>query len=66
MYTFFSIVFGLIWLVASFLLLFRVWDKIGPVVNGISSNHIVQAASMVITFLIIYGIPAWIWVKLFG
>ena len=35
MYTFFSIVFGLIWAVASFLLLFKVWDVLGPIVLGI-------------------------------
>ena len=26
MYTFFSIVFGIIWAIASFVLLFKVWD----------------------------------------
>ena len=46
MYTFFSIVFGLIWAVASFLLLFKVWDVLGPIVLGISKNHIVQALAM--------------------
>ena len=61
MYTFFSIVFGLIWAVASFLLLFKVWDVLGPIVLGISKNHIVQAAA-----LVIIGVPAWCWVKLFG
>ena len=61
MYTFFSIVFGLIWAVASFLLLFKVWD-----VLGISKNHIVQAAALVITYIVIFGVPAWCWVKLFG
>ena len=34
MFTFFSIVFGLIWAVASFLLLFKVWDGLGPIVLG--------------------------------
>ena len=43
MYTFFSIVFGLI-----------------------SKNHIVQAAALVITYIVIFGVPAWCWVKLFG
>ena len=66
MYTFFSIVFGLIWAVASFLLLFKVWDVLGPIVLGISKNHIVQAAALVITYIVIFGVPAWCWVKLFG
>ena len=62
MYTFFSIVFGLIWAVASFLLLFKVWDVLGPIVLGISKNHIVQAAALVITYIVIFGVPAWCWV----
>lgn len=66
MYTFFSFVFGLIWAVASFLLLFKVWDVLGPIVLGISKNHIVQAAALVITYIVIFGVPAWCWVKLFG
>ncbi len=66
MYTFFSTVFGLIWAVASFLLLFKVWDVLGPIVLGISKNHIVQAAALVITYIVIFGVPAWCWVKLFG
>ncbi len=53
MYTFFSIVFGLIWAVASFLLLFKVWDVLGPI-------------ALVITYIVIFGVPAWCWVKLFG
>ncbi|MFR6028475.1 MAG: hypothetical protein ACLUHG_03565 [Sutterella wadsworthensis] len=56
MYTFFSIVFGLIWAVASFLLLFKVWDVLGPIVLGISKNHIVQAAALVITYIDL-GVP---------
>ena len=58
MYTFFSIVFGLIWAVASFLLLFKVWDVLGPIVLGISKNHIVQAAALVITYIVIFGVRA--------
>ena len=38
MYIFFSIVFGLIWAVASFLILFKVWDVLGPIVLGISKK----------------------------
>lgn len=66
MFTFFSIVFGLIWAVASFLLLFKVWDGIGPIVLNISKSHIVQATAMIITYLVIFGIPAWLWMKIFG
>ena len=58
--------FRLIWAVASFLLLFKVWDVLGPIVLGISKNHIVQAAALVITYIVIFGVPAWCWVKLFG
>lgn len=66
MYTFFSIVFGLAWAVASFLLLFKVWDGIGPVVVNMTKNHIIQAAAMIITWLVIFGVPAWLWCKIFG
>ncbi|MFR6359700.1 MAG: hypothetical protein ACLUNV_08830 [Sutterella wadsworthensis] len=38
----------------------------GPIVLGISKNHIVQAAALVITYIVIFGVPAWCWVKLFG
>ena len=66
MYIFFSIVFGLIWAVASFLILFKVWDVLGPIVLGISKNHIVQSVALVITYLVIFGIPAWLGCKIFG
>lgn len=66
MYTFFSIVFGLAWAVASFGLLFKVWDVIGPMILGFSKSHVVQVAAMVITWLIIFGIPAWLWTAIFG
>ena len=66
MFTFFSIVFGLIWAVASFLLLFKVWDDLGPIVLGISKSPFVQAAAMIITYLVIFGVPAWLWCKIFG
>lgn len=66
MFTFFSIIFGLIWAVASFLLLFKVWDGLGPIVLGISKSHFVQAAAMIITYLVIFGVPAWLWCKIFG
>ncbi len=66
MFTFFSIVFGVIWAIASFVLLFKAWDVIGPVVLGISKSHIFQAAAMIITYLIIFGIPARLWCKIFG
>ena len=52
MYTFFSIVFGLIWAVASFLLLFKVWDVLGPIVLGISKNHIGTTAGNNTAFLL--------------
>ena len=58
--------FGLIWAVASFLLLFKVWDGLGPIVLGISKSHFVQAAAMIITYLVIFGVPAWLWCKIFG
>ena len=66
MFTFFTIVFGILWAGASLLLLFKVWDKLGPVVLGFSKSHIVQGAAMVITFLMIWGIPMKLWFKLFG
>ncbi len=66
MFTFFTIVFGLVWAGVSFLLLFKVWDKIGPAVLNLSKSHIVQGAAMVITFLIIWGIPMKLWFKIFG
>lgn len=66
MYTFFSIVFGLAWAVASLLILFKVWDKLGPMVLSVSKSHIVQMAAMILTFLVIWGVPARLWVKLFG
>lgn len=66
MYTFFSVVFGIIWAVASFFLLFKVWDVLGPIVLNLSKNHFVQSAALVITYLVIFGVPAWGWIKLFG
>lgn len=66
MYFFFSLVFGIAWAAASFLLLFKVWDVIGPIVLGISKSHIVQAAAMIITYALIFGIPAWMWSSIFG
>lgn len=66
MFTFFTIVFGLVWAGVSLLLLFKAWDKIGPIVLNFSKNHIVQGAAMVITFLVIWGIPMRLWFKLFG
>lgn len=66
MFTFFTIVFGVVWAGVSLLLLFKVWDKIGPIVLNVSKNHIVQGAAMVITFLVIWGIPMRLWFKLFG
>ena len=66
MYTFFSLVFGVIWAVASFLRLFKVWDVLGPIVLNLSKNHLVQSGIMILTYLLIFGIPAWCWVKLFG
>ena len=66
MFTFFSIVFGLIWAAASFVILFKVWDVLGPIVLGISKNHIVQMATMILTYGVIFGIPAWLWCKIFG
>ena len=49
MFTFFTIVFGLIWAVLS-----------------ISKSHVVQMAAMAIVWLVIFGIPAWLWMKIFG
>lgn len=66
MYTFFSIVFGIIWAVCSLLLLFKVWDKIGPVVLSMTKSHAVQVVAMVIVWGIIFYIPAKIWMWLFG
>ena len=66
MFTFFSVVFGILWAIASFVLLFKVWDGIGPVVLNISKSHIVQMAAMIIVYLVIFSVPAWLWMKIFG
>ena len=66
MYTFFSVVFGLAWAAASFVLLFKVWDAIGPMILGISKSHVVQVVAMIVTWSIIFGIPAWLWTAIFG
>ena len=66
MFTFFTIVFAIVWAVVSFSLLFNVWDKIGPIVLSFSKSHIVQLLAMAIIFLIIWGVPGWLWMKIFG
>ena len=67
MFTFITIVLALIWAVVSFILLFKVWDNIGPVVLSMSGgSHAVQLLAMVIVFLAIWGIPGWIYMKIFG
>ena len=66
MFTFFSVVLAIIWAVVSLFLLFKVWDGIGPVVLAISKSHIVQLLAMAIVFLVIWGIPGWLWMKIFG
>ena len=58
---------ALIWAVASFILLFKVWDNIGPAVLSMSGgSHAVQLLAMAIVFLAIWGIPGWIYMKIFG
>ena len=66
MCTFFTIVFAIVWAVGSFILLFKVWDNIGPIVLSFSKSHIVQLLAMAIIFLIIWGVPGWLWMKIFG
>lgn len=66
MFTFFTIVFAIIWAIVSFILLFKVWDSIGPAVLAISKSHVVQLLAMAIIFLVIWGIPGWLWMKIFG
>ena len=66
MFTFFTIVFAIVWAVGSFILLFKVWDSIGPIVLSFSKSHIVQLLAMAIIFLIIWGVPGWLWMKIFG
>ena len=67
MFTFITIVLALIWAVASFILLFKVWDNIGPAVLSMSGgNHAVQLLAMAIVFLAIWDIPGWIYMKIFG
>ena len=66
MFTFFTIVFAIVWAVVSFILLFKVWDNIGPIVLSFSKSHIVQLLAMAIIFLIIWGVPGWLWMKIFG
>ena len=66
MFTFFTIVFAIVWAVVSFILLFNFWDNIGPIVLSFSKSHIVQLLAMAIIFLIIWGVPGWLWMKIFG
>ena len=67
MFTFITIVLALIWAVASFILLFKVWDNIGPAVLSMSGgSHAVQLLAMAIVFLAIWGIPGWIYMMIFG
>ncbi len=66
MFTFFTIVFAIVWAVVSFILLFKVWDNICPIVLSFSKSHIVQLLAMAIIFLIIWGVPGWLWMKIFG
>ena len=66
MFTFFTIVFAIVWAVVSVILLFNVWDNIGPIVLSFSKSHIVQLLAMAIIFLIIWGVPGWLWMKIFG
>ena len=66
MFTFFTIVFAIVWAVGSFILLFKGWDNIGPIVLSFSKSHIVQLLAMAIIFLIIWGVPGWLWMKIFG
>lgn len=66
MFTFFTIVFAIVWAVVSFILLFKVWDNIGPIVLSFSKSHIVQLLAMAIIFLIIWGVPGWLWMKISG
>ncbi len=66
MFTFISIVLAILWALASFMLLFKVWDAVGPIVLSISKSHFVQILAMLIIFLVIWGVPGWIWMKLFG
>ena len=66
MFTFFTIVFAIVWAVVSFILLFKVWDNIGPIVLSFSKSHIVQLLAMAIIFLFIWGVPGWLWMKIFG
>lgn len=61
MFTFISVVLGIIWAIISLVLLFKVWDKLGPVVLSISNNHIVQIVAMIIVYGVIFGIPVRIW-----
>lgn len=66
MFTFFTIVFGVVWAAASFLIFFKLWDGIGPLVLEVTKNHVLQLAAMIILYLIIFGIPMKIWFWLFG
>ncbi len=66
MFTFISFVLAVIWAIASLILLFKVWDSIGPVVLAISKSHVWQLAAMIIVWLVIFGVPAWLYMKIFG
>ena len=66
MFTFISFVLAVIWAIASLILLFKVWDSIGPVVLSISKSHVWLLAAMIIVWLVIFGVPAWLYMKIFG
>ena len=57
MFTFFTIVFAIVWAVVSFILLFKVWDNIGPIVLSFSKSHIVQLRAIPSIIHIIWGVP---------
>ena len=54
MFTFFTIVFAIVWAVVSFILLFKVWDNIGPIVLSFSKSHIVQLLALDEDFRVIH------------
>lgn len=66
MFAFITLVLGIIWALVSLVLLFRVWDKIGPVVLSMSKSHAVQICAMVLVWFVIFWIPAKIYMWLFG
>lgn len=66
MFTFISTVLGILWFIASVVLFSKAWSGVGPVVLSITKSHVGQILAMLIVFGAIFGIPCWLYMKIFG